>query len=244
MKPGIVIPAFNEQAGLPLLIRQIEGLRTGADICVVDDSPGYLDAKSLEDLAPGRLTVIRRAAKSGRGSAVLLGMEHLLKRSCDLIIEMDADLSHPPARLPELMRESSLRKTDLLIASRYLNGSSVGNWPLRRRLFSRAANLLARFILGVPVKDYTNGFRAYSRRAAQTAVATCGGAGKGFIVLSEILVNLYYRGYSVAETPLSFSDRASGKSTLNCAEISGALAGLFKVWRLKKEIIRSGGKAA
>lgn len=241
MKTGIVIPSFNEAACLPELIRGIEARLPGAEICVVDDTPGGGPA-GLEALAPGRLSVIRRGRKGGRGSAVLEGMEFLLEKGCGLIVEMDADLSHPPARLPGLVAEAAARRTDLLIASRYMAGGSVGNWPLGRQLLSLTANLLARRLLGLPVRDCTGGFRVYSRRAALAAAATCGGSGKGFIVLSEILVNLYYRGYALAETPLAFTDRVKGKSSLGCGEVLGALAGLFKVWRLKRGLLRASGE--
>ena len=148
MKIGIVIPSFNEEACLPGLIRQIEAQGLGADICVVDDSPGDAAAAALAGLGLPNLAVIRRGSKGGRGSAVLEGMRYFLKGPCDLVVEMDADLSHPPSRLPGLIKESLERKTDLLIASRYLSGSSVGGRPLLRRCFSRAANGLAALLLG------------------------------------------------------------------------------------------------
>ncbi|OGR76078.1 MAG: hypothetical protein A2X32_10890 [Elusimicrobia bacterium GWC2_64_44] len=238
MKIGIVIPSFNEEACLPGLIRQIEAQGLGADICVVDDSPGDAAAAALAGLGLPNLAVIRRGSKGGRGSAVLEGMRYFLKGPCDLVVEMDADLSHPPSRLPGLIKESLERKTDLLIASRYLSGSSVGGRPLLRRCFSRAANGLAALLLGVPVKDYTSGFRVYSRRAAEAA-AGCGLSGTGFIVLSEILVNLYYSGQTVAEAPVAFTERRKGESSLDSKEILGAFAGLLKVWQLKKKLAKA-----
>jgi dolichol-phosphate mannosyltransferase len=235
MKIGIIIPSFNEEACLPGLIRQIEAQGLGADICVVDDSPGDAAAAALAGLGLANLAVIRRGSKGGRGSAVLEGLRHLLKGPCDLFVEMDADMSHPPSRLPGLIKESSEKKLDLLIASRYLSGSSVGGRPLLRRLFSRAANGLAALLLGVPVNDYTSGFRVYSRRGAEAAAA-CGSAGTGFIVLPEVLVTLYYKGFSVAETPVVFTERVSGESSVDCKEIFGSLAGLLRVWRLKNKL--------
>lgn len=241
MKIGIVIPSFKEEASLPGLLRQIAAQGTGAAVCVVDDSPGDSGVAGLDGLGLDGLTVIRRGSKGGRGSAVLEGMRHFLAGPCDLIVEMDADLSHPPSRLPGLIKESLEKKADLLIASRYLRGSSEEDRPLLRRLFSRAANGLAGLLLGVPVKDYTSGYRVYSRRAAEAAAA-CGVSGKGFILLIEILVDLHYRGYAVAEAPLVYTGRAKGKSSVDHREVLGAFAGLLKVWRLKNRL--AGGAAA
>ena len=236
MKIGIIIPSFNEENSLPDLIREIEAQNTGADICVVDDSPRDAGVLAAKALGFKNLTVIRRGVKGGRGSAILEGIRHFLKSPYDIILEMDADFSHPPSQLAGLIRESREGEIDLLIASRYLKGSAIRNWPLLRRVFSRAANILAGFLLGVPVKDYTNGFRVYSRRAAEVVAATCGNSGKGFIMLSEILVNLYYRNYRVAEVPTVFTNRARGESSVDCREILGAFSGLLKVWGFKRRI--------
>lgn len=235
MKTGIVIPSYNEQASLPGLLRQLGERCPGAAVCVVDDSPGEAAAEGLAAPGLGDLTVIRRGAKGGRGSAVLEGLRHFLKGPCDLFVEMDADLSHPPARLPGLLRESLEKKTDLLIASRYLPGGSAGDRPLPRRLFSRAANALAGLLLGVPVKDYTSGFRVYSRRAAEAAAA-CGSSGTGFIVLVETLAAVHRRGYRVAEAPLAFAERRKGESSVDLKEIVGAFTGLLRIWNLERKL--------
>jgi dolichol-phosphate mannosyltransferase len=149
---------------------------------------------------------------------------------------MDADFSHPPQQIPELVRFAEERDADLVIASRYLPESRISNWPLSRRIFSRLSNFLARRVLSVPVRDYTNGFRCYSRRATELIVATCGSRGSGFIALSEILVSIYYRGMRVVETPTHFVNRVRGQSSLNRREIANALHGLFKIYGLKREL--------
>lgn len=235
MKTGVVIPSYNEAATLPGLLRGLAGLGADLEVCVVDDSPGEATAAALA--GPG-LTVIRRSGKGGRGSAVLEGFRHFLKGPCDYFVEMDADGSHPPERLPGLLKEIAEKKADLLIAGRYLDGSSVGGRALPRRLLSRAANWLARLLLGVPVRDYTSGYRVYSRRAAEAA-AGCGSCGSGFIVLAETLVTVHYRGYAVAEAPVAFTEREKGESSVDHREILGAFAGLLKVWRLKRRLAAS-----
>ncbi|MCG2724667.1 MAG: glycosyltransferase [Elusimicrobia bacterium] len=238
MKIGIIIPSYNEDDNLRELILDIEAQNTGADICVVDDSPGYSAAEALKSLGLKNLKVILRRRKGGRGSAVLEGINFFIKTDHRIIIEMDADFSHPPSQIAGLISESLKKNIDLLIASRYLEGSVIRGWPLWRRFFSRAANIMEGYVLGVPVKDYTNGFRVYSRRAAETISLTCGNSNGGFIALSEILVNLYYRNYRIAEVPMLFTNRLRGQSTVGCKEICCALFGLLKVWRIKNKLLK------
>lgn len=132
----------------------------------------------------------------------------------------------------------------MIIASRYLPESRIVNWPLSRRVFSRAANILARSVLGVPIHDYTNGYRVYSRAAAEMIDRTCGRLGKGFIPLSEVLVNLYYGGFRIAEVPSLFVNRSRGESSVTFWEIRNALVGLFKIYGLKRELAASRAQEA
>jgi dolichol-phosphate mannosyltransferase len=184
----------------------------------------------------GQVKSFHRLEKGGRGSAVIEGMSHLLGQNCQWIVEMDADFSHPPKQLSSLLDLAKNRQLDLLIASRYLPESKIENWPLTRRIFSKLSNLLARTLLQVPISDYTNGYRVYSHRGATVVVETCGRLGKGFISLSEILVNIYYRGLIVGETPTIFTNRIRGQSSLNFTEISNAFFGLFKILKLKLKL--------
>ena len=156
----------------------------------------------------------------------------------DFYLEMDADFSHKPSEIPSLVTYAENESLDLLIASRYLPESKILNWSFSRRLFSRLANVVARFLLEVPVKDYTNGFRLYSKPAANIVVDNCGRLGSGFIILSEILVNIHYRGYRVGEIQTEFLNRVRGESSLSLAEIWGALVGLIKIHKLKKVLIK------
>ena len=188
---GVVIPTYKEADNIANLIREILRFVPEAHIAVVDDSPDLATRDAVERLALARVSVTHRDAKGGRGSAVLEGIRQLLDRGCTQILEMDADFSHPPSQIPDLLREARERRLDLLVGSRYLPQSEIHAWPLSRRAFSRCSNLLARAVLGVPIADYTNGYRVYSLPAARLIGETCGKEGKGFIALSEILVNLY-----------------------------------------------------
>lgn len=245
MKTGVVIPAYKEHESIAQLVTEVRAQVPEAQIVVVDDSP---DLKTVEALASHRdalVHVIHRTSKGGRGSAVVEGLQYLVSQGVDYALEMDADFSHPPAQIPALFAKANEQKLDLLIASRYMAGSAIRNWPFSRRAFSFTANHVARFVLRVPVSDYTNGFRVYSARAANLIARECGKLGTGFIALSEILVSIYYRGWKVGEEPTIFVNRIRGESSLNSAEIRNALKGLVRIYGLKNELKRNAhGKLA
>ena len=236
MKTGVVIPSYNEHECIASLVAEIRKFVPEAEIVVVDDSPNEMTAGALKPFLGPATHLIRRKAKGGRGTAVIEGLKFLLARGVDYAVEMDADFSHPPSQIPELLAKASAEQLDLLIASRYLPTSQIRNWPATRRTFSFFSNKLARAVLSVPICDYTNGFRCYSRNAVGVIAETCGKLGTGFIALSEILVNLYYRGQRVGEVPTIFVNRVRGESSLNSGEISNALKGLFRIRGLKKQL--------
>lgn len=235
---GVVIPTYKEAENIGKLVREILRFVPEAEIAVVDDSPDVDTRNVVQRLDLPQVSVTHRGVKGGRGSAVIEGVRQLLDRGCTRILEMDADFSHPPAQIPELLRDARERGLDLLVASRYLPASEIRNWPLSRRIFSKCSNLLARSVLGVPIADYTNGYRIYSPRAARLIAETCGQRGKGFISLSEILVNLHYRGFTVGEVPTVFVNRARGESSLNFQEIKNAVTGLVDIFFLKRRLLR------
>jgi len=128
---------------------------------------------------------------------------------------------------------------DLVIASRYLPGGRVVNWPLSRRVLSRTANLVAHSVLQVPVTDCTTGFRVYSRRACEVILAHCGNRGSGFICLSESLVAVHYSGLRIGEVPSVFTNRSTGGSAMGLGEIWGGVVGLARIRGLVRELRRS-----
>lgn len=235
---GVVIPAYNESENIAALVGAVIHELPDARVVVVDDSADDKTAQAVASVQLPNISIIHRQKKDGRGSAVIEGIRQCLAAGCETIIEMDADFSHPPEQLPALVRGLHDRGLDMLVASRYIAGSEIKNWPLSRRIFSRTANLVAKTLLRVPVADYTNGYRAYSRRAAEVIAAHCGKLGKGFIPLSEILTNVYYRGLTVGETPTHFVNRVRGESSLNGTEIKNALVGVFKIYGLKRRLLK------
>lgn len=235
-KIAVVIPAYGESKNIVGLCKEILVNYANADILIVDDSPDNLTIEAIQRFAHPQVRISHRDAKGGRGSAVISGISQYINGPYEYFLEIDADFSHPPAQIPALIKQAEEEKLDLLIASRYLRDSHILNWPLSRRIFSKCANYLARTLLQVPVHDYTNGFRLYSKGAAVELVQTCGKLGSGFIALSEILVNLYYRKYAIGEVSTIFVNRIRGESSLSRKEIWNALIGLKRIYQLKKQL--------
>lgn len=231
MSLGIVIPSYKESENIAKLSLKILEVVPEAFVLVVDDTPDDSCVNAIGKLKNANIQILHRGSKSGRGSAVMAGLKLLVEKDYNYFLEMDADFSHPPEQIPELLQKAKKEKRDLIIASRYLEGSEIVNWPLSRRVFSYFSNKLARLVLGVPVADYTNGYRLYSKKAAKQILASCSSDLKGFIALSDILVNLYYRDYSIAEVPTRFVNRLRGESSLNSSEISHAFNGLISTYR-------------
>jgi len=226
---AIVIPAYNESENIKNLLKKIRQ-NIKSQIIVVDDSNNNLTKNILKKIKTNIL-YIKRNKKLGRGSAVLEGLENALKKKdVRIFIEMDADLSHPPSELRRNIKFFNDNNLDLLIGSRYLEESQIINWPISRRIFSKLANYLARFLLKIPCSDYTNGYRIYSRRAAKKIVQKCGKIGDGFIILSEILLVLYKNNFKIGEIKTKFVNRSRGESSANLKLIISSLMGLVKIF--------------
>jgi dolichol-phosphate mannosyltransferase len=237
----VVIPTYNESENIVPLIRSIAAnLGTLPRIVVVDDSGNTDTVDAIVGAGMGpEVTIIKRNAKLGRGSAVLEGMRELLQEGSQYLVEMDGDYSHAPEEITGHLEHAITVNADILVASRYLPDSRIVGWPVTRAVFSRCANLLAGSLLSLSVTDYTNGYRVHSERAARLAVNNCGIAGGGFISLSEVLVRNYCAGYRLAERPSIFVNRTRGESAFSCTEIMQAFIGILKVWRLKHRLSRT-----
>lgn len=234
---GIVIPAYNEKENILKLIREIRN-KLNCIIVVVDDSSDFTTNKILKKSKIKNLKYYNRGKKSGRGSAVLFGFKKLLKikRNINCFIEMDADLSHSPSELKRNILYFYSNSLDLLIGSRYLNGSKIINWPLSRRILSKFSNKLAKTLLGAPVNDYTNGYRFYSKSAVKTIISKCNKTGGGFIILSEIILVLWKMNFKISEIKSTFRNRVRGESSVNFGLIIQSFLGLIKLYVLKKTL--------
>jgi len=235
MELTIVIPTYNEKENIGILLERIFKLSNKTKIIIVDDSPD----QTIKEITNRYDDVyyIHRDEKAGRGSAVLKGIGYALANfNFNYIIEMDADLSHDTNEIINNVNFFLNEKADLLISSRYLKNSKIVNWPIKRKILSFFANNLAKYILKVPVSDYTNGFRIYSNKAAKHVVTNCGKAGDGFIILSEILVQLYYNNFKIKEIESTFVNRVRGDSSVTFKEIFNSLKGLVLIFKLKNKI--------
>ena len=232
MKIGFVLPCYNEFENIFILIKQIKKIFKDHLIVIVDDSSTNEIKNRI--IKYKKIKYFKRKVKSGRGSAVLFGMNKILQDTkVDLIVEMDTDLSSHPKELPENIKYFKKEKLDLLVMSRYLKGSKIINWPIRRRLFSFLSNKLANFLLQVNVSDYTCGYRIYSKQATEHVVKNCGKVGSGFIVLSEILAELNLNNFKIKDTKTVFINREKGASTVNIKLIYESLIGIFKIYLQK-----------
>ena len=229
MKIGFVLPCYNEFENIFILIKQIKKTFKKHLIIVVDDSSTDEIKQKITNIK--NVKYFKRKSKSGRGSAVIYGMKHMIKeKNIYQIVEMDTDLSSHPKELPRNIKFFKKEKLDLLIMSRYRNGSKIINWPFRRRLFSILSNKLAYFLLRVKVSDYTMGYRIYSKKAVKCVIKNCGKIGSGFIVLSEILAELNYANLKIRDTKTTFINREKGSSTVNMRLIYESLIGIFKIY--------------
>ena len=224
----IIIPTYNEKENIFKLIEEITKLIENVNIVVVDDSVDKLDALKKID----NVSYIHRGSKLGRGSAVLEGIkEGLLKEKNKIFIEMDADFSHDPKELKKNIDYFKKENLNFLIASRYVEGSKIINWPLSRHLLSKFSNFLAKFLLRVPINDYTNGFRFYDKNAAKHVIKKCEySKSTGFILLSEIVLELYKNNYKISEISTIFVNRVRGESKVNFNEILNSFIGLLKLY--------------
>ena len=237
MRPSrilVVIPTFNEALNLDEVVSRVLAAGPEFDVLVVDDgSPDGTAALAMALAArDSRVRVVERAGKEGRGTAVLAGFRHGLSDSAyGLFAEMDADLSHAPEALPELVAAAA--GYDVVIGSRYIPGATIVGWDRKRTIWSATANRLLGAAMRLRVSDYTNGFRLYRRAAVEELVRT-ELRESGFIALSEFLLVLARADYSITEVPVTFRDRSRGKSNMAASEVVGALRALPRLWRLAR----------
>lgn len=234
----VVLPTYNERENLPELVEAVLAASPALSILVVDDaSPdgtGEL-ADRLVAQHPGRVAVLHRPKKLGLGSAYIDGFRAALERDVDLVFEMDADFSHSPRHLPELM--DAIRNADLVIGSRYVPGGGIRHWGLFRRLLSAGGNLYARWILGVAIRDLTSGFKCY-RRSVVELLQRGDIRSNGYAFQIETTYRTLLAGFRVHEVPIVFEDRHVGQSKMSKAIFLEAVR-MVPALRLRKRSLVS-----
>jgi len=223
----VVLPTYDERENLPRIVPAILAASPLLDVLVVDDnSPdgtGELaDALAKED---PRVRVLHRVRKEGLGRAYLAGFADALAAGYGRILEMDADFSHDPGRLPALLASDA----DLVLGSRYVPGGSTVNWGLGRRLLSRGGSLYARTILGLPVRDLTGGFKCFRRKVLE-GIDLPSVSSSGYAFQIELTWRAIRRGFRVEEVPITFVDRRVGQSKMSRRIVAEAL---WMVWKIR-----------
>jgi dolichol-phosphate mannosyltransferase len=226
MRLAIIVPTYNEAINLPHLVPRIRAVAPEARILVVDDGSPDGTARVAAELG---VEVLERTTKAGRGGAVLAGLLQAAKATdIDWFCEMDADLSHQPEELERL--QAVAEGADMVVGSRYLPGARIDGWSWRRKVWSRLSNLMIRTVLGVPMTDFTNGYRLYSRRAVEHLAARRLRE-TGYISLSEWAYALHRAGLTIREVPTTFINRRLGTSNMSASEAVNALRGLIRMRR-------------
>jgi dolichol-phosphate mannosyltransferase len=227
----IIIPTYNEIENIEAIIRAVFSLDKQFDILIVDDnSPDGTAAivKELQIAFPERLQMLQRKGKLGLATAYFAGFHQAIDKKYDFIFEMDADFSHPPKDLINLYTACSAENADLAVGSRYINGISVVNWPLKRILMSYYASAYVRFITGMSVQDTTAGFVCYTRKVLENiGIDDIKMRGYGFQI--EMKFKAWRLGYKIKEVPIIFTDRTEGRSKMSGGIFNEAFWGVIKM---------------
>ncbi len=189
------------------------------------------ELQASDDPLHKHIHLLSRPGKMGLGTAYVAGFKYGLKEGYDYIFEMDADFSHEPREIPNFLRE--IKNYDLVIGSRYIPGAHIDNWPRRRLLLSYNANLYARIITGIPVRDATGGFKCFRREVLQ-AIDLDDIRSNGYAFQIEMNFRAWRKGFRIKEIPITFADRHAGTSKMSKAIVREAVG---MVWKLKARAI-------
>jgi dolichol-phosphate mannosyltransferase len=226
----VIIPTYDEAENLPRIVPRVLEQDPRVDVLVVDDgSPdgtgAIADAIAEEN---DRISVLHRAGKEGLGRAYLAGFKQGLELGYDILFEMDADFSHPPDALPGLI--AGFENADVMIGSRYVGGRvTVSNWPMSRLLVSYFGSHYARIITGMPVRDGTGGFNGWKREVLEK-VDLDRVQSNGYAFQIELKFRAWRAGFTLAESPILFTERDTGESKMSKKIVREAV---WRVWWLR-----------
>jgi dolichol-phosphate mannosyltransferase len=227
----VAIPTYNEAQSVEKIVGRVRAATPDADVLVIDDGSPDGTGEIADRLAglDAHVHVLHRMAKQGLGAAYVAGFGWALDKGYDTVVEMDADGSHQPEELPRLL--DALDGADLVLGSRYVSGGRVENWPRRREVLSRGGNVYTQFLLGMPVRDATGGYRAFRattlRRIELTDVAS-----QGYCFQVDLAWRTVQAGLRVVEVPITFIEREEGTSKMSGAIVREAL------WRVTQWGVR------
>jgi len=230
--PLIIIPTYNEATNVIRMIHTLMALDMKVDILFVDDGSPDGTAERIKEqqkASPDRIHLIEREGKLGLGTAYVRGFEYALEHDYQLVCEMDADFSHPPEDVSKLIEAVQSGETDIAIGSRYANGISIVNWPLSRLILSYGANIYARWITGLPVKDTTAGFKCIHRRVIES-ISLDRIKSNGYAFQIELHFRAWKAGFRLQEVSIIFREREEGVSKMSKGIVREAI---WRVWALK-----------
>ena len=218
----VVVPTYNERENIAEITARVLRSAPGVDVLVVDDNSPDGTGALASALASGhdRINVLHRAGKEGLGAAYRAGFSWGLERGYERLVEMDADGSHQPEQLERLL--AALNEADLVLGSRWVHGGSVVNWPLRRKLLSQGGSLYARMALGIPVRDITGGFRAFTADALRE-IGYLDVLSQGYCFQIDMLWKAYNSGLRISEVPITFVERVHGESKMSSGIVREAI---------------------
>ncbi len=241
-KKLVIIPTYNEKENIENIIRTTFSLGDYHILVIEDNSPdGTADiVKRLMEELPDRLFIIERKGKLGLGTAYITGFKWALEHGYDYVFEMDADFSHNPEDLARLYEACAVNGADLAVGSRYCKGVNVLNWPMSRLLMSYCGSMYVRFILGIPVRDTTAGFKCYKADTLRAIdFDKIKHIGYGFQI--EMKFTVWKLGFKIEEVSIIFKDRTLGTSKMSSGIFKEAIFGviglklrsLFRKWERK-----------
>ncbi|MBE7188304.1 polyprenol monophosphomannose synthase [Jatrophihabitans endophyticus] len=210
----VVVPTYNERENIERITERLRAAAPDVDLLVVDDGSPDGTGKVADELAADdpHVHVLHRTEKAGLGPAYIAGFDWGIAAGYDVLVEMDADGSHPPEQLPRLL--AALHRADVVLGSRYVPGGAVVNWPKYRELISRGGNFYARRALGIALRDATGGYRAY-RRGVLEAIDYPSVASHGYCFQVDLALRALDAGFRVVEVPITFVEREFGESKMS-----------------------------
>lgn len=227
MRTLVIIPTYNERENVGPIVGRVRASVPAAEVLVVDDNSPDGTGEIADALAAtdANVHVLHRAGKDGLGAAYREGMRWALDAGYDRVVEMDADGSHRPEELPRLLDAlggDGGKGADLVLGSRWVPGGGVVNWPARRQLLSRGGSAYSRIALGVPARDVTGGYRAFTAEALRR-IHFADVESQGYCFQIDMLRRAYRAGLTVAEVPITFVEREHGASKMTGAIVAEAM---------------------
>lgn len=235
-KVVVCIPTYNECENLPRILDRLFAANPDVHALVIDDASPDGTGAVADGIAASdpRVRVLHRERKEGLGAAYRAGFAAAISDGADVLVEMDADGSHAPEQLPALL--AALPNADLVLGSRWVRGGAVQNWPLHREVLSRGGNAYARFMLRVPIRDITGGYRVFPVRTL-SAIDYQQVQSQGYVFQVEMAYRVIRRGLRVVEVPITFVEREFGDSKMSQRIVREAMLQVTR-WGLQSLVRR------